>query len=79
MTDIHPIQIRNTIDAGDIDDIIFLHGSLYAQEYGFDKTFEQYVAGPLRKFALDANSKRKDMDRGTEQECTGLSCCRKER
>ncbi len=59
MTDIHPIQIRNTIEAGDIDDIIFLHGSVYAQEYGFDKTFEQYVAGPLRRFAQTQTAREK--------------------
>jgi GNAT superfamily N-acetyltransferase len=59
MTDTHPIQIRSNIEPGDIDDIIFLHGSLYAQEYGFDTTFEQYVAEPLQKFALTQNVREK--------------------
>jgi N-acetylglutamate synthase-like GNAT family acetyltransferase len=51
MTGIPSIHIRNNIEPCDIDEIIFLHGSIYAQEYNFDKTFEQYVKEPLDKFA----------------------------
>jgi N-acetylglutamate synthase-like GNAT family acetyltransferase len=52
MTNTQRIKIRNNIEPGDIEDIISLHGAVYAQEYGFDKTFEQYVAEPLRRFAM---------------------------
>lgn len=35
---------------GDIGYIIHRHGVLYAEEYGFDETFEAYVAAGLAKF-----------------------------
>ncbi|HKQ59750.1 MAG TPA: GNAT family N-acetyltransferase [Candidatus Polarisedimenticolaceae bacterium] len=42
--------LRTEIRPGDIGAIIQLHGVLYAREYGFDPTFEAYVAGPLAEF-----------------------------
>ena len=59
MTKTQSIHIRNYIKPGDIDKIISLHGILYAQEYGFDKTFESYVAESLRKFAVSPTKKEK--------------------
>ena len=54
------IRIRTELRPGDIGTVIRLHGSLYAEEYGFDHTFEAYVAGPLAQFSL-AHSERERM------------------
>lgn len=45
------IQLRNDLRPGDIGYITYLHGTLYAAEYGWDYTFEAYVAAPLGEFA----------------------------
>jgi N-acetylglutamate synthase-like GNAT family acetyltransferase len=45
------IEIRNALKPGDIGWLIYLHGVLYAEECGWDHTFEAYVAGPLAEFA----------------------------
>lgn len=41
------IGLRHELVPGDLGEIVALHGRLYSQEYGFDHTFEAYVAGPL--------------------------------
>ena len=45
------MSIRNQLRPGDIGYIVYLHGVIYAQEYGWDYTFETYVAAPLAEFA----------------------------
>jgi len=44
-------EVRTYLKPGDIGSITYLHGILYAKEYGWDHTFEAYVAGPLSDFA----------------------------
>jgi GNAT superfamily N-acetyltransferase len=51
--------IRTTLRPGDIGSIVHLHGILYAREYGFDHTFEAYVAGPLAAFALNPSDRQR--------------------
>ncbi len=51
------VSLRTTIKPGDIGSIIHLHGTLYAQEYGFDHTFEPYVAIPLGEFINNRTSR----------------------
>lgn len=46
------IEIRHEFRPGDIGRLVELHGLLYSEEYGWDHTFEAYVAEPLAKFAL---------------------------
>jgi N-acetylglutamate synthase-like GNAT family acetyltransferase len=52
------LTIRNRLKPGDIGYITYLHGILYAEEYGFDTSFEPYVALPLCEFAQSKKRKR---------------------
>lgn len=44
------MQISNTLEVGDLGEIVKQHGILYGKEYGYDYTFEAYVAEPLAQF-----------------------------
>ncbi len=51
------VTLRHDLRPGDLGTVIHLHGTVYAAEYGFDVTFEAYVAGPLAGFALTRNDR----------------------
>jgi N-acetylglutamate synthase-like GNAT family acetyltransferase len=44
------VKIRHSLRPGDPGLIIHLHGVLYAQECGYDRTFEAYVAEGIAEF-----------------------------
>lgn len=43
-------KMRHHVKPGDIGYLTYLHGILYAKEYGYDETFEAYVAHGLAEF-----------------------------
>ncbi len=45
------ISLRSRIQPGDLGQILYLHGLVYAQECGYDYTFEGYVADTLSHFS----------------------------
>ncbi len=49
------VTLRTNLKPGDIGSIVNLHGVTYAREYGFDHTFEAYVAGPLSEFVCSVS------------------------
>lgn len=53
------IEIRNDLRPGDLGAIVRLHGECYGVEYGFDHTFEPYVAVPLAEFALRSDQRER--------------------
>ncbi len=48
--DLDRIAVRNELEPGDIGYLTYLHGSLYAKEYGYGLQFEAYVAAGLCEF-----------------------------
>jgi GNAT superfamily N-acetyltransferase len=51
------IRVRTELEPGDIGRVVALHGIVYAEEYGFDFTFEAYVAAPLAQFAISSSER----------------------
>jgi ribosomal protein S18 acetylase RimI-like enzyme len=45
------VRLRWDLRPGDLGAVLRLHGLLYAEEFGFDYTFEGYVAGTLAHFS----------------------------
>ena len=43
-------KIRHYLKPGDIGYLTYLHGIQYSKEYGYDQTFEAYVANGLAQF-----------------------------
>jgi len=44
------LTLRHDLRPGDLGGVTALHGALYAREFGFDQTFEAYVAEALAEF-----------------------------
>jgi GNAT superfamily N-acetyltransferase len=59
MKNLAGIHIRNTIEPGDLGSIVYLHGTLYAREHGFNHSFEPYVAKPLSDFVCSQNQRER--------------------
>ena len=59
--------LRTDLRPGDLGAVVRLHGVVYAREYGFDATFEAYVAGPLAEFVRRGSER----DRLWIAECGG--------
>jgi GNAT superfamily N-acetyltransferase len=53
------VTLRTDRRPGDLGALVYLHGTIYAREHGFDHTFEAYVAGPLADFVLSASDRER--------------------
>jgi N-acetylglutamate synthase-like GNAT family acetyltransferase len=51
--------LRTEVDPADLDMVVSLHRMIYAQERGFDATFEAYVAKPLSEFLSARNPRER--------------------
>ncbi|MBT3285630.1 GNAT family N-acetyltransferase [Candidatus Bathyarchaeota archaeon] len=55
------ITIRTGLEPGDLGYITYMHGRIYHDEYGFDSTFEPYVARPMSEFSLAGDQSRQQI------------------
>lgn len=53
------VSLRHDLRQGDVGYITYLHGTLYAQDQGWDYTFDAYVAIPLAEFARSQSSRER--------------------
>jgi len=53
------VTLRTDLRPGDLGTMVYLHGTVYAREHGYDHTFEAYVAGPLAEFARSASARER--------------------
>lgn len=44
------VRIRTRLRSGDLGYVVYLHGVLYAREYGYGLQFESYVASGIHEF-----------------------------
>lgn len=51
--------LRSDIGSGDIGWMVRMHGVLYAREFGFDTTFEAYVAGTMGELDRGLSSRER--------------------
>ncbi|MCU0370351.1 MAG: GNAT family N-acetyltransferase [Bacteroidales bacterium] len=52
------VKLRYQVIPGDIGELIRIHGILYHLEYGYDETFEAYVAKGLADFVLNPDPEK---------------------
>jgi GNAT superfamily N-acetyltransferase len=52
------VTVRHDVQPGDLGRVTAQHGILYAAEYGFDHTFEAYVAESLAEFGKAGPGRR---------------------
>jgi ribosomal protein S18 acetylase RimI-like enzyme len=57
--DLEAITLRTDLRPGDLGIIVWLHGTVYARERGFDSTFEAYVAAPLAEFVCSPSPRQR--------------------
>lgn len=58
-TEMNNVTLRSTLKPGDLGYLIYLHGKLYSEEFGYDSSFEAYVAEPLSQFAIRQNCRER--------------------
>jgi GNAT superfamily N-acetyltransferase len=62
-----PFVLRHDLKPGDLGTLVFLHGTVYAEEYGLNVAFEAYVAATL----ADLVHSQTERDRLWIGECGG--------
>jgi ribosomal protein S18 acetylase RimI-like enzyme len=50
--------LRHSLTPGDIGYLTYLHGTVYAREFGYNTTFEAYVASGLAEFVESFDPKK---------------------